>query len=59
MANKFQALDGDVIAKLGDVPGRYRSNYLGTSTSQGNYRVTRRWDCAWRPGAGGKGGPCS
>lgn len=24
-----------------------------------SYRVTRRWDCAWRPGAGGKGGPCS
>lgn len=24
-----------------------------------NYRVTRRWDCAWRPGAGGKDGPCS
>ena len=40
-------------------PPAYRSNYLGTCTSQGNYRVTRRWDCAWRPGAGGKGGPCS
>lgn len=24
-----------------------------------NYRVTRRWDCAWRLGAGGRDGPCS
>lgn len=24
-----------------------------------NYRVVRRWDCVWRPGSDGRGGPCS